>query len=358
MQPFHLSPSPDPSMAARPALRSRSTDPQTPGGLQPAPQYATYKPRPRNPPRPTRSVPPIPDQIDARATSPDPPNSTLKVPRNDQTHVEEPLEDPPRRNSQEDSQTPHTSVKTISTNPTESLHATHPEELTALRAHYLKKSLMQLQFERELDSLVSVNPRWPNVSALSYLGSPFQTPPKDAPNVDMPFLKYIFRQFILTFPFMASAPKNFYSQKLQPFVSSLISRNLSATSVLDDDEAEARGDQVAQKKLLLKIQRHLSLFLGSATRLVEHEEVVRLTQVDLDRLETLTKKRQARLKKNRDTFEINIVSVRSVVDKGRVRSRAHDVGGAWHFLLIIVCKSFSYRNSSSGQDGRVTKMFM
>jgi hypothetical protein len=312
-------------MAAPSALRSRSTDQQPPSVLQPAPRYATYKPRPKNPPKPTRSLPPTPNQIDT-AASLDRPHTAFTESPIEHTSVEEPLEETPREeDSQEDNQTLHTSAKTISTNPIESLQATHAEELTALRAHYLKKSLIQLQFERELGGLINVNPRWPNVSTLSYLGLPFQPPPKDAPDVDMPFLKYIFRQFILTFPFMASAPKNFYSQKLQPFASSVISRNLSATSVLDDDEAEARGDQASQKKLFLKIQRHLSLFLGAATRLVENEELVRLTQVDLDRLETLTKRRQARMKKNRDTFEINIVSVRSVVDKGRVRSRVHDV---------------------------------
>jgi hypothetical protein len=216
-------------------------------------------------------------------------------------------------------------TKAVAANPIEALHANNPNELTPLRAHYLKKSLIQLQFERELEAITIVNPHWPNVSTLSYLGPPFLPPPKDAPVIDMPFLRYFFRQFVLTFPFMASAPKDFYSQKLQPFVTSMISRNLSASSVLDDDEAEARGEQSARKKLLMKVERNLGLFLGAATRLAEQEEVVRLTQVDLDRLEVLTKKRQQKMKKNRDWFEINIVCVRTVVDKGRVRSRAHDV---------------------------------
>src|SRR6266571_1801041 len=89
-------------------------------------------------------------------------------------------------------------------------------DLTPLRAHYLKKALIQLQFARELDLITAETP--PNVSTLSYLGQPFTNLPKDAPRVDLPFLKYIFRQFVLTFPFMAAAPKDFYSQKLQPFL--------------------------------------------------------------------------------------------------------------------------------------------
>ncbi|KAF9534304.1 hypothetical protein CPB83DRAFT_781747 [Crepidotus variabilis] len=191
-------------------------------------------------------------------------------------------------------------------------------ELTPLRAHYLKKSLIQLQFTRELDLITTQGP--PNVSTLSYLGQPFTPPPKDAPVLDVPFLKYIFRQFFLTFPFMAAAPKDFYSQKLQPFVGALLARNISSSSILDDGDTE----QATRLKLLAKLERNLSLFVGSATKLVEPEDVVRLTQADLDRLEALSAKRQKRPAKIKDFFEVNIVGVRTVVEKGRVRSRAHE----------------------------------
>lgn len=192
-------------------------------------------------------------------------------------------------------------------------------DLTPLRAHYLKKSLIQLQFARELDFLTSQGST--NVSTLSYLGSPFSPPPKDAQPVDLPFLRYIFRQFVLTFPFMAAAPKDFYSQKLQPFVAAIISRDLSPTSILDEPET----DQGSRKKIIGKVERNLSLFLSGATKLLEREEVVRLTQSDLDRLDVLSKKRQARQAKTRDLFEINIVSVRNILNRGRIRNRVHDV---------------------------------
>lgn len=228
-------------------------------------------------------------------------------------------------------------LKSVATNPIESLHVHRSDELTPLRAHYLKKSLVKLQFERELATIMTVNPHWPNVSTLSYLGRPFNPPPRDVPVLDMPFLRYIFQQFVLTFPFMASAPKDFYSRKLQPFVTSVISRNLSSSSVLDDDdEAEGKGQQATRKKLLEKVEKNLSLFLGAATRLVEKEEVVRLTQADLDRLEALTKRRQARVKKNMSWLDINVVCVRTVVDKGRVRSRAHDVSLGNQFSAMKV----------------------
>ncbi|KAH9482684.1 PX domain-containing protein [Psilocybe cubensis] len=195
---------------------------------------------------------------------------------------------------------------------------TEKSDLTPIRAHYLKKALVQLQFARELDLISTEGP--PNVSTLSYLGPPFTSPPKDAPPLDLPFLRYIFRQFVLTFPFMAAAPKDFYSLKLQPFVGAVLARNITQGSVLDDAESE----QASRKRLLAKVERNLSLFVNAATKLVEPEEVVRLSQADLDRLEVLSRKRQRRLAKDRDSFEVNIVSVRTVVDKGRMRSRAHE----------------------------------
>lgn len=201
-------------------------------------------------------------------------------------------------------------------------------DLTPLRAHYLKKSLVQLQFSRELDLITTEAPG--NVSTLSYLGLPFSPPPKDAPFLDLPFLRYIFRQFVLTFPFMAAAPKDFYSQKLQPFAAAVLARNISPTSVLDEGESE----QATRRKLMAKVERNLSLFVNSATKLVEREEVVRLTQVDLDRLEVLSKKRQKRLAKERDVFEVNVVGVRTLIDKGRMRSRAHEVRFNLRFYLV------------------------
>lgn len=202
-------------------------------------------------------------------------------------------------------------------------------DLTPIRAHYLKKSLIQLQFARELDFITSQGPT--NVSTLSYLGPPFLPPPKDAQPVELPLLRYMFRQFVLSFPFMAAAPKDFYSQKLQPFIAAVVSRNLSSTSLFDEPDAE----KASRKTIIAKFERALTLFLGNATKLLGPEEVVRLTQSDLDRLDLLSKKRQARLAKTKDVFEINIVSVRTVLEKGRIRNRAHDVCFRFSYLLHI-----------------------
>ncbi|KAJ3857420.1 hypothetical protein EV368DRAFT_30340 [Lentinula lateritia] len=239
-------------------------------------------PPPNRPRRPTRSAPPPPESLDAdipRASSPE-------------IQPEQQSSKPPPSN----------------------------EILTPLRAHYLKKSLIQLEFEREIDDITTSAPN--NVSTFSYLGPPFNPPPKEAPPIDLPFLRFMFRQFVLTFPFMSSAPSNFYSEKLQPFLGALFSRNLTATSVFDDNH---EGDSsTTSMNAVARLERNLSLFLGAATKVIEPEEVVRLNQSDLDHLEALAKKREARNLKHRDIFEVNIVSVRTVIDKGRVRSRAHE----------------------------------
>lgn len=224
--------------------------------------------------------------------------------------------------------------------------------LTPLRAHYLKKSLVQLQFAQELDNITTASPN--NVSTFSFLGPPFSPPPKDAQPLDLPFLRYVFRQFVLTFPFMAAAPKDFYSEKLQPFMASVLSRNLSPTSVLE--EGDEGSEQATRLKLLMKLERNLSLFVGSATKLVEREEVVRLSQSDLDRLEMLAQQRQARLNKVKDIFEVNIVSVRAVTDKGRMRSRVHEVSICFSSCLCQYSRLL--RNLSYALDVLICPMYL
>ncbi|KAG6880037.1 hypothetical protein C0992_007354 [Termitomyces sp. T32_za158] len=251
-------------------------------------------PRPR---RPTRQIPPLPPPATVNNESP------VAI-RNDS---------PPDDGEQAfESQLEQSPIPTI-------LQST---DLTPVRAHYLKKSLVQLQFRREIDAITTHTPN--NTSTLSFLGPPFSPPPKDAPFVDLPFLRYIFRQFVLTFPFMVAAPKDFYSEKLQPFVASALSRNLSPTSVLEDENADENADQTSRKKLIARVERNLAMFVGSAIKLVEQEQVVRLNQSDLDRLEMLARRRVAKVSKTRVVFEVNVIGVKTVVDKGRMRSRAHE----------------------------------
>lgn len=186
-----------------------------------------------------------------------------------------------------------------------------PTDLTPLRAHYLKKSLITLQLRKELDDLTAA-------PTLAHLGPPFA--PTSSPRLDLPLLKYIFRHFVLSFPFMAAAPNNFYSDKLQPFVDSLFARNLSS-ALLDDPDPQ----DPAPRKIIAKLERNFAMFFSSAIKLDEPEDILRLSQSDLQSLERAVDKRIAKYSPRNDHFHVNIVSVRTVTEKGRVRSRVHEV---------------------------------
>lgn len=234
--------------------------------------------------------------------------------------------------------------------------------LTPLRAHYLKRELVTLQFTAEL-LLLNDSP-----SALSLLGPPFlphsrfanglplPPPPSGSPealeearrthemddSLDLPFLQFVFNHFVLTFPFLANCPPTFFSHKLQPFVYSFISRNIG--TIDDDDEgkdADPKDGTSKRKKLAGKVEKHLGLVMSAAIKITEndgHEEVVRVEsdgstyigvpvsqQQDgptLPKPHTLGAKVNG--KKKEEEFAINVVAVRNVVIKGRVRNSVHE----------------------------------
>ncbi|GAA5942680.1 hypothetical protein JCM1841_004150 [Sporobolomyces salmonicolor] len=221
-----------------------------------------------------------------------------------------------------------------------------PLQLTPLRAHYLKRELVTLEFVRELSALDSPG-------ALSVLGSPFlpksrfingvpqPAPPAGSPealeeqrsaesNVDLPFLRFVFHHFVLSFPFLVNCPPTFYSHKLQPFVYSFVSRNISSS---DDREGDTK-----RKKIAGKVEKHLGLIMSAAIKLTENggkEEVVRIeddgsmnTGLPASQQQTGTgaRKRGApiRAEAKEEDFSINVVSVRNTAFKGRVRTTMHE----------------------------------
>ena len=290
------------------------------GDANPQPLARQPSLRPR---RPTRTLPPEPIQTNTSQPEPDLASSPIAA-------------DPAPSNQK---------ATSLQVNGADASDTNDPNDLsilTPIRAHYLKKSLIQLQFNRELDIITS--PAHGTVSPLSYLGAPFRPPPKDAQHLNLPFLRYIFRQFVLTFPFLDEAPKNFFPDKLQPFAASVLSKNLSPTSIMDEDVEQVgvgEASKSTRKKFLTKAERSLSILVSSGIKLVEPEQVVRLSQADLNRLEALAKKRLAREHKSRDTLDVNIICVRTVVSKGRVRNRAHDVRILHYDQLIRLSAMFT-----------------
>lgn len=225
----------------------------------------------------------------------------------------------------------------------------NPLLLTPLRAHYLKRELVTLEFVKELSQLDSPG-------ALSVLGPPFLPKsrfvngvPQPAPapgsdaarseeqdwesNVDLPFLRFVFHHFVLSFPFLIACPPTFFSHKLQPFVYSFVSRNISSS--------DERASQTKRKRIAGKVEKHLGLVMSAAIKLTENggkEEVVRIeddgsmhtgapaTQqpsgaalVGMKRRGPLTK-----LERADEEFSINVVSVRNRQTKGRMRIKRHE----------------------------------
>lgn len=218
-----------------------------------------------------------------------------------------------------------------------------PSALTPLRAHYLKKTLIRLQMEKEVAQLNTKD-------ALSTFGPPFRPSPQ-ARRTDLPLLRFMFQHFVLTFPFLRSAPPNFFADKVQVFFDKFLERNISSTD--DRDESTKR------RRLTNKIEKYFVLLLGSAIKVKNvGEDVVRISDRDRLRMSAVEARRKAALgraaaspqssTKHLDVpsdgrpssshsaasstsslnqsagFDINVVSVRNVVTKGRIRSRAHE----------------------------------
>lgn len=234
-----------------------------------------------------------------------------------------------------------------------------PDTLTPLRAHYLKKTLVNSQIAHELNLIT--DPVL-GASALGLLGDPFVLPEsakKDAMERvseqarvegrigdDLPFTRFLFHQFVLPFPFLASAPPTFWSAKVQPFVSAfLTTTGVSAHATMSKEDRllmesmmtpDERKEQEERNKLWARMEKHSSLMVGVGVKVVGGEEVVRIGQADLRRLEEQQELRRQRWMQHRQRememgggvmFDVNVVGVRSVMEKGRVRSKSHDVGG-------------------------------
>lgn len=236
-----------------------------------------------------------------------------------------------------------------------SVGAANGTELTPLRAHYLKKTLINLEVSRELAALS--DPAL-GASALGLLGPPFapltvEGRPKTSTinhvtDAELPLLRYMFHQFLLPFPFLATAPPTFWAAKVQPFLTSFLTissrppvavtadDSIAGGQASDFDAATATEEDVAEhrerQKLWDKIEKNLGVLMSLGIKLHGGEEVVRISQNELRKLEDEARERHHRWKEREmragGGFEVNIVCVRLVTEKGRVRSKSHDVSGA------------------------------
>lgn len=250
-------------------------------------------------------------------------------------------------------------------------HSTLPEMqpptiLTPLRAHYLKKTLVNLQIAHELgvitDPILGAN-------ALGLLGPPFVLPeeakrlvadrigsdaiPSAYSTGDLPFMRYMFHQFMLPFPFLAAAPPTFWSHKVQPFLSSFLASTGAAQHATKTPQEleiaeslmtkEEKKEAEEKKKLWAKTEKHLGLMIGVGIKLVGGEEVVRIGQSELRRIEEAQEARRKKYAEKQAAeghpppmiaFDVNVVGVRTIHPKSRVRHKTHEVSYAAALAVI------------------------
>jgi hypothetical protein len=129
--------------------------------------------------------------------------------------------------------------------------------------------------------------------------------------------------------FLAAAPPTFWPLKVQPTLSQFLALSLAPSAIpfLDDDPTLA-SEAAKRRKIFDKLEKHMTLLLGAALKIEGGEEVVRIGQEDLRLLEEDTQRRAGKMKVIDDAeegFEIDVIGVRGVAEKGRVRSRSHEV---------------------------------
>lgn len=328
-----LPPPPPPEAAASASNDRDPTEAQLLADLETAQGFMS----PPSPPRPsTRLPPPAPIR-------PPPPTESVGGPKSTADHL-------------------HPYVSALPDN------AQIPLTLTPLRAHYLKKTLVALQLTHELtlitDPVLGAN-------ALGLLGDPFIMPEaakkealkrvsevsrQEGSLGDLPFMRFLFHQFLLPFPFLSTAPPSFWSAKVQPFLSSfLTTTGVVQRSSLSREEKvmaeslmskEEKKEMAERAKLWNKVEKHGALMIGVGIKVVGGEEVVRIGQSELRRIEQDRENRRQEWMAKRGlnygqtgptvpgappppssgmVFEVNVVGVRAVAEKGRVRSKTHEV---------------------------------
>lgn len=108
---------------------------------------------------------------------------------------------------------------------------------------------------------------------------------------------------------------------------------------------EEKKEVEERKKMWAKVEKHMGLMVGVGVKVVGGEEVVRIGQGELKRLEMIQEERKRRWQERQDhpesaggglhqpmVFEVNVVGVRVVSEKGRVRHKNHEVGRALTWL--------------------------
>ncbi|KAI0021450.1 succinate flavoprotein subunit [Xylariomycetidae sp. FL0641] len=152
------------------------------------------------------------------------------------------------------------------------------QTLTGKQEHYLKRELISEQVDWEISELNSP-------TALRRFGAPFKSDFGEVSPLDseLPILRYIFVHHVREFPFLDKAKeKEFWQDKLQVFLESFASKNISTS--------EDRLEETKRRKLAQKCRKLVELMMVSGIPTASgFEERIRFAEmeiVDRDAIDT------------------------------------------------------------------------
>ncbi|KAK9449839.1 uncharacterized protein V1518DRAFT_414807 [Limtongia smithiae] len=275
------------------------------------------------------------------------------------------------------------------TSPAASAAAVTAPVLTGQQEHYLKKELISLQLERELDALsepealrrfgapfkcdvnrigkdalesgraaaaaaapngapanwsVNGKSKWSARTGLFGRGSATAAATEELVEIspeysDFPILRHVFINYVRNFPFLdQSREVEFWQDRVQKFWESFAMKRISSSN--------DRTEETKRRRLVYKIQKMIEIMMSSGIRtssgfekgIVIDDTNLGMTTTDLaERMEatTLTDEESEAVEREKfmadnattgrpvNGFDINVVSVRVVYDKARVRSKSH-----------------------------------
>ncbi|KAK9474268.1 uncharacterized protein V1510DRAFT_361350 [Dipodascopsis tothii] len=217
----------------------------------------------------------------------------------------------------------------VATSPVGSVHtakaavgtagAAPPAPLTGAQEHYLKKELISLQVGREIEGLGTAD-------ALREFGEPFLpavSTKSESPATSsstFPILRHVFVQHVRTFPFLDQTDETeFWQGRVQKFWESFMAKQISST--------EDRSEETKRKRLAFRAQRMIEIMFSNAIKTTSGIEAGVDVVVDDDAIEARGQQRFV-LENAADGhavngLDINVVGVREVYKKKRVKSGTH-----------------------------------
>ncbi|CAJ0831456.1 7355_t:CDS:2 [Entrophospora sp. SA101] len=143
-------------------------------------------------------------------------------------------------------------------------------KLSPLQVHYLKKELIARQIRKEIQLFsevgsisslffwdeIDVNSNDDNNAITNTNNVATTTIKKD--EISTPFLRYVFINFVFTFPFLQNVDK-FFWVKIKDFLEEFSKKNISSTTT--------RDEQTKRKRLAEKIVSEVTLMFNAGLKL-------------------------------------------------------------------------------------------